>query len=182
MAEFFIGLDLGQKRDYTAVAIVERDSISLNLRHLERLKLNTSYTVVVDRVQELMRMTVAYGPVTLIVDATGVGLAVFDELRSRGLKPVGVTITSGRSVSEADGLVRVPKRDLVVTLVTLVETGRLKIATGLPNSADLIDELLGFKRRINQRTRRETYQAGTGAAHDDIVVAVALACFRARTR
>jgi len=76
----------------------------------------------------------------------------------------------------ADGLIRVPKRDLVVTLVTLVETGRLKIAAGIPNSAELIDELPGFKHRINQRTRRETHEAGTGTVHDDIVIAVALAC------
>jgi predicted nucleotide-binding protein (sugar kinase/HSP70/actin superfamily) len=75
----------------------------------------------------------------------------------------------------------VPKRELIVTLVTLVETGRLKIANQLPNSADLIDELLGFKVRINPRTRQETYQAGRGTVHDDIVVAVALACFLART-
>lgn len=179
MPEYFIGLDLGQKRDYTAIAIVERDGERLALRHLERLKLGTAYGHVVDRVQELMRITMLHGSVILVMDATGVGLPVFDELRSRGFNPVGVTITGGRSVSVTGGIVKVPKRVLVVTLVTLVESGRLKIATGLPNAPELIDELLGFKIRINRRTRRETYQAGRGTAHDDIVVAVALACFLA---
>ncbi len=179
MPEYFIGLDLGQKRDFTALAIVEREGERLVLRHLERLKLGTAYTEVTDRVRELVGRTMIHGSVTLVMDATGVGLPVFDELRSRGFNPVGVTITGGRLVSVTGGIVKVPKRVLVVTLVTLVESGRLKIATGLPNAPELIDELLGFKVRINQRTRRETYLAGRGAVHDDIVVAVALACFRA---
>ena len=52
MAEFFIGLDLGQKQDSTAVAVVERhhgDRRHYTLRHLERVKLGTSFVDVVAR-------------------------------------------------------------------------------------------------------------------------------------
>ena len=108
MVEYFIGVDLGQKRDYTAVAIVERNGDRLCLRHLEHFKLNTSYRAVADRIQQLYRMTAAHGPVTLVVDATGVGLGVLDDLESRGLKPIGITITSGRAVTTAGKLSQRP--------------------------------------------------------------------------
>lgn len=63
------------------------------------------------------------------------------------------------------------------TLVMLFESGRLKIAGSLPDSAALIEELRNFKVRINRRTRRETYEAGKQSVHDDLVLAVALACW-----
>jgi hypothetical protein len=177
MSRYFIGLDLGQKRDYTALAILERSEDHYDVRHLERIKLSTSYAVIRDRVHELAYMTMQYGPPTLVMDATGVGLAVFDELSLWGLHPVGITITSGRAVSRANRLIRVPKRILVKTMVALFQRKRLRIGTGLPGSAELVAELLGFQVQINARTRRESYQAGKHGLHDDLLVAVGLACF-----
>src|ERR1700730_2528642 len=103
MSRYFIGLDLGQKRDYTALAILDRSEGRYEVRHLERIQLSTSYPAIRDRVHELVYMTLHYGPTALVVDATGVGLAVYDELSSGGLNPVGVTITSGRAVSRSNG-------------------------------------------------------------------------------
>src|SRR5512135_1805006 len=127
MVDYFIGVDLGQKRDYTAVAVVERNGNGLYLRHLEDFELNTSYKVVADRIQQLNRMMMAHGPVTLLIDATGVGLGVLDDLESRGLNPIGITITSGCAISRTGKLSRVPKRELVVRLLTDLESGRLEI-------------------------------------------------------
>ena len=39
---YFVGLDLGQKRDPTAMAVVEQNEAALGLRHLERIALGTS--------------------------------------------------------------------------------------------------------------------------------------------
>ena len=179
MLEYFIGVDLGQKRDYTAVAIVERNGDCLYLRHLEDCKLNTSYKAVADRIQQLNRMTSVHGPVTLTVDATGVGLGVLDDLESRGLEPIGITITSGRAISTTGKRSRVPKRQLVKRLLTDLESGRLEIASGIPDSEKLIDELLGFRVQINRRTGQESFGAES-AKHDDFVLALALACWGAQ--
>jgi len=179
MIDYFIGVDLGQKRDYTAITIVERNGDSLYLRHQEQLKLNTSYKAVADRIQQLHRMTSVYGPVTLMVDATGVGLGVLDDLESRRLQPIGITITSGRAISTTGKRSRVPKRDLVVRLLTDLESGRLEIASGIPYSEKLIHELLGFKVQINRRTGKESFGAAS-AKHDDFVLALALACWGAQ--
>jgi hypothetical protein len=67
----------------------------------------------------------------------------------------------------------------VITLAGLLESGRLQIASDIPNASELIRELLGFQVRINQRTKRETYQAGKHGTHDDLVLALALGCWYA---
>jgi len=69
--EYFIGVDLGQAQDFTAIAIVEHKSVSRfgefdpntllpakdeswNLRHLERPSLGTGYPEIVDRIKWLV--------------------------------------------------------------------------------------------------------------------------------
>src|SRR5262249_51569740 len=106
MTEYLIGLDLGQKRDFTATAILEKVTTQprlYHLRHLERIKLDTSYIEVVERICSLLRTGVLCGSSTLVMDATGVGLPVLDLIRKRGISPVAVTITGGTSVSGGKG-------------------------------------------------------------------------------
>jgi hypothetical protein len=114
----------------------------------------------------------------LALDATGAGLPVVDLLKSRGICPVAITITSGKDASQVGvSSYRVPKRELVRTLVTLLESGRLKCALGLPFGKEFIEELLVFQLRLNRRTGRASYGSGSGSVHDDLVLAVALACW-----
>ncbi len=51
---FYLGIDLGQRRDHTAIALVGRWNTVLEVRYLERLALGTPYTVVTARVQRLV--------------------------------------------------------------------------------------------------------------------------------
>src|SRR5580698_10126959 len=101
---YFVGLDLGQRQDYSAVAVVEREERRLaylapcmRVRHLERMPLGTPYVEVVRRVGEIMRHP-ALGPWSrLVVDATGVGAPVVEMLRAARpvLRVTAVTITGG---------------------------------------------------------------------------------------
>ncbi len=61
---FYVGLDLGQAADYTALAVVqsvvEQNPVGdaerfLHLRHLERYELGTPYPEIADNVAALMR-------------------------------------------------------------------------------------------------------------------------------
>jgi hypothetical protein len=62
---FYVGLDLGQAADYTALAVVqggvEKNSATgemekyLRLRHLERYELRTPYPEIADKVATRMR-------------------------------------------------------------------------------------------------------------------------------
>ena len=93
---FFIGLDLGQRVDFTAFAIVERHDYykdHLDVRWLERMPLGTPYTAVVRRAEEIAEKL--YGRCEMAVDATGLGAPVVDLLRNGpmrcGLSPVVIT-------------------------------------------------------------------------------------------
>jgi hypothetical protein len=129
---WFVGVDLGQSQDFTAVAAVERvaeqgewDAVqfgypkywTLRLRHLERMALGTPYPAMVRRVCEIVRSGDLAGRCHLVVDATGVGRPVVDLLREArpGCRILPVTITSGDAESVEGAYYRTPKRDLVTT-------------------------------------------------------------------
>jgi hypothetical protein len=202
MNRFFVGLDLGQRQDHTAVAVVERmeqaraqvDWIDYatrtrgmrtvyGLRHLERMKLGTPYTRVVARVREMVRSPALAGNVTVVADATGVGGPVIEMLREAGLgcEIAAVTITGGLAESRDRGVWRVPKRDLVTCLQAMLDDGQLQFAAGLRELGALVEELRGMRMKISAEGR-DSYGAWREGTHDDLVLAVALACWRARSR
>ena len=111
----------------------------------------------------------------LIVDATGVGRPVIDQMRETGLEPIPVTITGGRFMSFDGDMWRVPKKALLRPLVAATEAGRLRVAKGLREAEAFQRELQAFQRRITARG----YSAFGGVGeHDDLVIAVALICWR----
>jgi len=112
MTEFVVGMDIGQKRDYTAIAVIQRGrrGIGYEVRHLERVSLNTPIPKAVERAVHLLRTPQLRGRSTLVVDATGAGLPVIDLLKSHGIRPVAISITSGKDASQAGGFsYHVPK-------------------------------------------------------------------------
>jgi hypothetical protein len=184
-----IGVDIGQKRDPTAIAVVEsewrqvegRTEAHFNVRHLERLALGTAYPEVVERIAQVtdqVRVRTGQRP-TVFVDATGVGGPVVDLLRERvqGGEVVPVTFTAGdrRTESWEDGCLRVSlgKSHMVSKLQALLGSGRLH----LPRTREagvLTDELLNYALRVDQsgHERSGAFRVGT---HDDLVCALGLA-------
>jgi hypothetical protein len=152
-----------------------------SLRHLERLPLGTPYQEVVERVREVARSEALAGRCAVVVDATGVGGAVIDLLRAAdlGCEMAAVTITGGPRASRSEGGWTVPKRDLVVGMEVMLETGSLRIAAGLPEGERFIKELTGMRVKVSAGGR-EQFEAWREGTHDDLVLAAALACWRAR--
>jgi hypothetical protein len=195
--QYFVGLDLGQSQDFTAMAVLERaelvgewdpavfawrKTIELRLRHLERVPLGTPYTEVVDRVVAVTQSPELAGRCQLIADATGVGRPVTDMLRraelgSSRLWPV--EITSGTLERHADGHYRVPKRDLIVGVQVLLQRRELQIAKGMKFGPVLAREMAEMRVKITP-SGNEQYGAWREGEHDDLVLAVALACWGAR--
>ena len=58
-----------------------------------------------------------------------------------------------------------------------MQNKQLKIAEGMPLSDTLRKELLNFKVRINISTAHDSYEAWREGDHDDLVLAVAMACW-----
>jgi hypothetical protein len=186
MTGFFVGLDLGQAQDYTAIAVIEAvrpnhsEEKVLHVRHLERFR-DRLYPDVADRVEILMETSELKVRSELVIDATGVGPAVTDIFKKRGRFFREVKIHGGDSESMADGVYRVPKRNLVSALQVALQSGTLKIAAGLDLAEVLRQELLDFRVKVNIETAHESYGAWREGDHDDLVLAVAMAVWLART-
>lgn len=206
------GLDLGQAADYTALCVVDATGtpcemevpstrysqlagqyyntaervpyegrpVKYEVRHLERFPLGTRYPAIVDRVVERVRLAECAG---LVVDATGVGAPVVDTIRQRGLNPIAVVITGGdaATVDESGGTIRVPKRDLVGVLQVALQGGRLQVAQDLAEAQTLVREMLNFQVKLTDAAH-DTYGAWREGTHDDLILAVALACWAADAR
>jgi hypothetical protein len=92
----------------------------------------------------------------LVVDQTGVGRPVVDMLRRTTGWVVPITITGGQAVTQApDGSYHVPKKELVTCLQVVLQSRRMQITA----------------------TAHETFGAWRQGQHDDLVLAVALACW-----
>jgi hypothetical protein len=231
---FYLGLDLGQRHDHSALAVVRRlapddwnphrdsgdcpDGCRYEVQALHRYPLETSYPDIVSHVAEVCRrlrsepaverlpfdcqrrsdnpyewlryVSPAEPPeLRLLVDATGVGLAVVDDFSrlewdSRH-QLIGVGITGGFEAHEKDrrrgpggwySQWHVPKRELVGTMQTLMQSERLKVASALPEAPTLLRELQTFRVRITDAAN-ETFGTWREGDHDDTVLAVAMACW-----
>jgi hypothetical protein len=175
---FVVGLDLGQVQDFSAVAVVHRSAGrdgAVQVPHLERFPLGTPYPTIVGRMAQLLATPPLRAQAALVVDRTGVGGAVVDLLAEAHLSPIAITITGGDKIHR-DSKTRysIPKRELVGCLQVLLQTGRLKIASALPEAGLLVKELLAFQVKITA-SAHDTYGAWREGAHDDLVLALALA-------
>jgi hypothetical protein len=189
----FVGLDLGQAQDYTALAILERPVVHAQdppsqrrpinaLRYLRRFPLGTPYPDIVREVVKLLRSAPLVGS-ALVVDQTGVGRPVVnmlaDALRNQvTCSLVPITITGGHAVTAGENTssFHVPKKALIGLLQVLVQTRRLQVARGLADAPVLARELENYRIKITT-ARHEIFEPWRDGQHDDLVVAVALAAW-----
>jgi hypothetical protein len=221
MHSYYLGLDLGQRADPTALAVIEepqwipeddpvwvrtvgnqselrsgwvspadittydakrvRRAVGperpvLALKHLHRYPLGTSYPDIVQHVAELLSRPPLLGRTVLLVDATGVGRPVVDLFERAKLSPLAITITGGNEVHQEGSELHVPKRDLAMAVQILLQNRRLVFAGALPLLDILKRELQSFEVKIT-KTGNDTYEAWRVGAHDDTVLACAMACW-----
>jgi hypothetical protein len=184
MGALTIGLDVGQRVDYSAIAVVQWIERRAIVRHLERLELGTPYPIVAARVRQvveslrlLVRGTTFAAQPHLLIDATGVGRPVLDllreEIRLPNARITAVTLTSGSEATKEGSEWHVPKQDLVDGLVALLQTGRLELPADLPAARSLAREMETFRLK---KVSAQTVQTGAKhGAHDDLVIAAGLA-------
>lgn len=186
MSEYTIGCDPGQSIDPTAFCVVRRidggQKPLFQVGHLERLPLNTPYPGVVTHARRLLQQEAFHGRAELVLDLTGVGRPVADLFHAEGVRPIKVTITAGSEELHDDktGIYHVAKLVLISTVQTLLHDGRLLIQKDLPDAPALRTELEDFRATVTD-SGRWTFGARAGQ-HDDLVLALALACWRANKR
>ena len=196
---YYVGVDIGQKHDPSALAIVEyvevpgtrRDPETyalevkkrLALRQVERMRLGIEFSDVAARVSQVVRYLNGAPPpatnagwfqkpidVTVVVDGTGVGRPVVEMIKKQRMKAtvVPVNITGGMGANKGDGgFWNVSKQELMMNLAVLVDRGELRVAGNLRNKEEWIAEMAS----VDSRTLE--------GDPDDMVLATALACWRA---
>jgi phage FluMu gp28-like protein len=182
-SKFYVGVDLGQRQDHTAIAVVEHRE-SLFVRHVERVALGTPYPMVGAHLREMVNRQELRRRCALVVDATGLGGPVVEMLRGAGLgcEITAVTITGGERERRSGGQsVSVPKRDLIAGVQVALDNGDLRIARRLKELGPLVRELVDV-RMTSGLTGRVRIGADGCGEHDDLVIALALACWRAKRR
>ena len=175
----WIGVDLGQRRDFTAIAVVERDWEQFPVpefirtgvdgrwwfrgRMLERMRLGTPYPDVVARVKCISEMPLIALNRTVVVDMlrrAGMGCMIHPVIITGGGKP---------STGLSGGYESVPRSELLTGLQVLVQQDRLVVAARCREAEVLRREMLGLKLK------------GPGSEeHDDLAIALALAVWKAR--
>ncbi len=182
---YFSGLDLGQQRDYTALAVAERTSLPdperpdrtvfhFALRHFQRWPLGTPYPTIVADVRTMFAAPPLERSI-LAIDQTGVGRAVVDLFRSAGiaasLRPL--TITGGESSSRRYG-----GEEKLGGCNSGPAPGRptTRSPRRCPWRPVLAEELGLFRVKITLAAN-ETFEAWRERDHDDLVLAVAMALY-----
>jgi hypothetical protein len=140
---------------------------------LQRLALGTSYVQVVEHVRRLVQQLPGC---ELVIDFGGVGRPVFDMFINSGLSAIGLLLTAGTAETMDGHIHHVPKIVLVSRLQALLHQGKLKIHKDLTEAEALVRELQDF--RLQYTGSSMTFNARSGR-HDDLVLALALACWRA---
>jgi hypothetical protein len=185
-----VGVDLGQKRDPTALCVVDGEQRWFGIpprmrweenhfvvRYLERLAAGTPFPDVVDRVAEVVH---AVGRRTgwrprVYVDATGLGDPIVDLFRKEAPRVTPVYFNHGdrRTVEGKEKEVTLGKAWLVARLQALLQSGALH----LPKTAaaeTLARELLDYEISVVEDAN-ERYGAFRVGTQDDLVTALGLA-------
>jgi len=154
-------VDLGQKQDHSAVALVEKREREFDLVLLKQFQLGTEYGSVLgylkllnENLRELRR---------ILIDQTGVGETFMEQAIKSGLKNArGILLSQPK------------KQDVMTYLKQCMEEGRVHI----PYDRDFMNEL-NLERFELEETGRLKFSHPPGT-HDDRLWAFALAIYWAR--
>ncbi len=188
--DYFLGLDLGQAMDFSALVGLERTptdpSPAGNKRFkfkvigVKRWPLRTAYTAIAEELRDMIDKSPLLGGCTLGIDKTGVGAGVLEIIVAKkpNAKIMPVVITAGNNVSFQHGTFNVPKMTLVGGTIAAVESERLAIPMMNEECKLLKNELASFRTKIT-KSGHETAEAGDWrlAPHDDLCLALAIALF-----
>ena len=211
MSEYTVVVDPAKKRDFTSLFIVrqtpeiipgarslrapDRVVNFLDVVHIDKFN-NLSYPKLVEIVAARCGHRDIVNNHDLLVDGTGIGEAVVDLMRDKGLNPMPIVFTGGNQVTQIHagfgevftGAVgklagarmvkelHVPKADLIAAGQLIMQQDRLRVAR-LAWEQDFKDQLLAFKGKVNDGGRVKSAEAETEKDHDDLVVCFLMAAW-----
>ena len=159
--DYYVGVDLGQKRDHSVVAVILKKNGQITLVHMKRFALGTEYQAIIEYLKlvgERFRNVRAF-----YIDQTGVGEAFPENARRAGLKNIkGIELSLPR------------KSDVMTQMKQVMEQKRLHI----PRDRELIIEMNAEIAKLTEAGKTKFHhRSGT---HDDRLWALALAVYASR--
>ncbi len=162
MGDYYVGVDIGQKHDHSAIIALEKRTPSeLYVVYKRRFRLGTEYSAVIGHLQQLYRNLDDVKEI--LIDQTGVGEVFVEEVRKSGIRRArGIMLT-------------VPsKQEILVFLKKVIEEKRLHY----PLDSDLINEIT-LERFELTKSGQIQYSHPTNT-HDDVFWALGLAVYASR--
>lgn len=160
-SNYYAGVDFGKLHDFSALAVTKIEDSSIRLFYLHQFPLETPYTQVIGH---LKRANQKFQFHKVLIDQTGVGEPILEEIRNQDLKNVkGIKFTVQT------------KENLLSNMKILMEQGKLAIP---------------YHRQLCQQINEQQYTyTKTGHiqfnhppnSHDDMLWALALAVKAAKT-
>lgn len=197
--KWITGFDLGQRRDHTAITILDLAWIEkgrcpitfgwlfepqLTIRGLERVPLGTCYEeihlIIADKLNVLEQRILADSwraipDRELIIDAGGPGPPMVDRLRRTlkgAIKITPVIITGGKGENTlTGGYTGIPRRTIVTQLIQMISCQTIRCPRELVGWPEFMAEMLELS--------GESTQPQSEAAHDDLVMSTGLAAWAA---
>lgn len=161
---YVMGIDLAKTIDFTVLTVM--DSVTREVVAWERFN-DLAWSIQKLRVQEL---AAKYNNALCIVDCTGVGDPIVEDLQRAGLSMWYQGEKPGFKFTNDS------KNQLINNLAIAIEQRRITF----PNEAILVDELHSYEYGITD-SERITYSAPDGK-HDDAVISLALACWALKSQ
>jgi len=186
LSKYVVSCDPGKRQDYTAISIIEEvitpdGDLFYALRNLVRPPLGTPHHANCSMLIDIMRRTEALGKTTLVIDATGIGDPFFEMLTAYGLKPVGIVITGGGTVTKkrenGHRLIHVPKEFLITNAQIATQTkGMFRIPRNLWLAQIFLGELRSYQYKITQHANT-VYSPRGDSIHDDLVLSASMGLY-----
>ncbi len=189
MFDYLLGLDFGSITDHTALVLAARAENPgahnegeplhvYELVHTEQLPLGINYPDIISYVDSFVKQKEISGRVQVAADCTGVGVAVLDLLRSNpSLSDItwSIVFTSGQGVTQKGMVFKVPKKDLIASVLILSGRGLLTCNNKMPQAETLRKEMLGYI--MKKSTAGNLKFDAMSRMHDDMVVALCMVCW-----
>ncbi len=159
--EYYAGIDIGRKNDFTVLSVLEKQSVGFSLALLKVMKGETF-----SRQKEIMREYLSHPKLRrCCIDATGMGMPLAEELQKQfGAKIEGINFTAQI------------KEELAYTVLKHFEEKKLAI----PADVQLRDDLHSIRRTQTSSGNTRFDAVRTGSGHGDRFWSLALALHAAQ--
>ncbi len=148
---FHIGVDLAKYMDFTVITVLDRKGDLVYFDRFNKIDWNLQ--------KERIRFISKKYPGKIVLDSTGVGDPIYDELRKDGLNVEGYRFTS-------------PSKEQLINNLSMVIEQELVHLDDIP---ELINELEIFEYQITPS--RNLKMSAPEGYHDDCVISLALAAW-----